>query len=385
MTRLAPVLAVATATLLLAAPALAADYPSNSFDAGDNGGGFRGGFSETGWANSDENDPLSFETGVRYWYSFGSQKWDIGTGAAIANNSTAQSGEVYARVDDASTSSYAKAMLGTSFDITGPGVSSGSVTYGGGDFGFSWWKGKNYSLGPFAGYMYWNDSPNTGTFNYMDPSKPVTFDKDNGQTSFSENSVPNNITTNMLRLGMSGKMDLNSFIDFSGEVAVIPYAKMDGVLGTNSGAPTGAAVQYDNPNSTITGPHGPTGAFNIHDIQSSPTTVDGWGYGAAAEAFVGIHPMQNWTLRLGGRAWYLQGKDDATFSRTSIGDPTDSNKPVDGTPGSAGPPVVAPTPDQPNSPNFDTGPTVSTTNYINRGNPWSLFRYGLLAELTFQF
>ncbi len=74
MTRLAVSLAAAGATLMLAAPALAADF---SNDAGDDmGGGLRSGFSDD-WGNSDDGDPLSFELGLRYWYSWGAQSFNV--------------------------------------------------------------------------------------------------------------------------------------------------------------------------------------------------------------------------------------------------------------------------------------------------------------------
>ena len=83
------------------------------------------------------------------------------------------------------------------------------------------------------------------------------------------------------------------------------------------------------------------------------------------EAMVGIHPTDNITLRLGGRAWYLQGTADVTFSRAAIGNPTDS--------------------DPSSGQNFDTAPTFSNQGYIQRDKPWSLFRYGALAEFTYNF
>ena len=103
---------------------------------------------------------------------------------------------------------------------------------------------------------------------------------------------------------------------------------------------------------------------NISINASSPTTIDGWGYGAMAEAFVGFHPTENLTFRLGGRAWYLQGTADTTFSRAMIGDPTDSRRAT---------------------PIYDTAPTFFNPTYISTNNPFSMFRYGLLAEVTYTF
>ena len=104
---------------------------------------------------------------------------------------------------------------------------------------------------------------------------------------------------------------------------------------------------------------------NIATVMSSPTSIYGWGYGAMAEVLVGVHPTENITVRFGGRAWYLQGNVDATFSEATIGDPSDS--------------------DVANPPNNDTAPAFANQSYISTTNPFSLFRYGLLAELTYRF
>jgi len=374
MIRLAPATAVAILTLLVAAPALAADFSDNL--GGGDGGGMRGGFSEDGWANSDENDPLSFETGVRYWYSIGSQNFGVLPDTpALTDNSTAQSGEVYGRVNDSSTGYYAKALGGLSFQTGGSysGLDSGTVAgghigYAGGDVGYTWLgkMGGPLRVGPFAGYMYWNDSPNASatsgpnSFTTATSSSSITYDQTTGETFWPGDSRPNNVELNMLRLGMSGEAKLGMF-DFTGEVAAVPYAKMTGVLGTVAAAPEYWDYAPGTPNNTKSS----DGQYNIASIQSSPTNLDGWGYGAMAEALVGFHPTNNMTLRLGGRAWYLQGTADATFSRAEIGNPSDS--------------------DDTKSPNFDTGPSFSNQVYITRNNPWSLFRYGALAEFSYQF
>jgi hypothetical protein len=138
-----------------------------------------------------------------------------------------------------------------------------------------------------------------------------------GQTSLPGDSEVNDINAHVLRLGFSAQAELGNFIDLSAEVAAVPYAKVTGTLGAGSGFAMTHAVEYDN--ATGFGPTGPTGAVNVHNIQSSPTTIDGWGYGAMAQAFVGFRPADNVVFRLGGRAWYLQGTADAMFSRANIG------------------------------------------------------------------
>ena len=173
-----------------------------------------------------------------------------------------------------------------------------------------------------------------------------------GKTSWPGDSTPNRIETNMLRLGISGTARLGSMFDLNAEVAAVPYASMHGILGT--------AAMVTSYNDLL-----PGGIVNVKDIQSSPTALDGWGYGAMVEALVGIHPTNNITLRLGGRAWYLQGTADMTYSKATIGNPSDS--------------------DPTNPQNYDTAPSFSNQTYITRGNPWSMFRYGALAEFTYNF
>ncbi len=345
MTRLAPSLAVAVATLMLAAPAFAADF-SGSSDAGfsnsDSGlsgspdasdDTLRSGFSDDDWANSDKNDPLSFELGLRYWYSWGAQHFNL-NGPSLTDSDNTQSVEAHIRVDDASSGYYAKALAGTSFDINGtssggpPGqpntVTDGRVTYAGGDIGFSWLGANSKTkFGPFAGYMYWNDSPNLGRSNFY-------------PTADSGNSVEDDVNVNALRLGLSGKVDLGSYIDVSVEVAAVPYAKVGGTLGAFGFTPQALTA------TTILEP-------------ASAVSMDGWGYGAMGEAMIGFHPTSNMVLRVGGRAWYLQGRSDETLTENVVD-----------TSGST--------------------PTVTKTqDVISTSNPWSLFRYGLLTELTYSF
>ena len=361
MPRSALLLAAATGVIVAAAPALGADF-SDVFGAG---GDMRSGFSEEDWANSDAGDPLSFELGARYWYSWGAQSFQVLSSVpSLTESDKTQSVEFHARVNDDSTKFYAKGLAGMSYAMSGDysGFDAGTLTegriaYAGADLGYSWLGNYSspFSFGPFAGYMYWNDSPNassqTAVNNYTTATSAsdISYDQNTGATTWPGASTANNVEINMLRLGLSGQARLGPMFDLSGEVAAVPYANIHGVLGSVVEGPTYSA--------TIPG--------NVSSIQSSPTTLDGWGYGVAAEAFLGVHPTDHMTLRLGGRAWYLQGTADATFSRATIGDPSDS--------------------DPANPPNYDTAPSFTNTNYITRGNPWSLFRYGLLAEFTYNF
>ena len=110
-------------------------------------------------------------------------------------------------------------------------------------------------------------------------------------------------------------------------------------------------------------PYSGVASGNISYMRTSATEMDGWGYGAMAEAWLGVHPVDNLTFRVGARAWYLQGTADQTFSAAQFGNPGDTEP--DGI--------------------YDIDPVVIESNFITETNPFSLFRYGLLAELTYAF
>jgi hypothetical protein len=391
------------AAVAASAPALAADYSNWDSEPSGDGGGLRTAYptQPEDWSGlGDKDDGLRFEFGARYYYSMGASSFAINSGligdhGTMEETDTSQMVEAHLRIDDQPTHVYAKGVAGLAFKTDGAStdvfgtttVNDGHLGYAGADVGYSiLGDGKVFALSPFVGYMYWNNSPNTYHDNYTTAKSAadITFDPSSGQTFIPGSSSVNDINAHMLRLGISTKADMGLF-DISGEVAAVPYAKMMGTLGAGGGSATGDFVIYDNQSSPSFGPTGLTGAFNIHHIQSSPTTIDGWGYGGMAEAMIGFHPSPNWVFRLGGRAWYVQGTVDASFSRATIGDPTDANQPVAGTPADPGPPPVPAIPGQINSPNFDTPPTFGNQNYITRGNPFSMLRYGVLAEVTYSF
>jgi len=311
-----PVLAAMLATV----PAFAADYGLPDLRTGY----------DTDWNSGD--DPLSFELGLRYWYSWGAQNFSVAP-SSLSENDQTQTLEGHFRINDASSGFYAKGLAGTSFSISGNSsggpigspteVSDGRVSYLGADLGYSWLgdAGTGTGAGPLVGYMYWNDSPNMGRANYN--TSPTAGD-----------SQENDIAINALRLGFGGRANFGNAFDVTAEIAGVPYAKIDGTLGAFG------IDSVDNGTTTT--------------MQSSAADLHGWGYGAMGELMVGYHPTDNMTLRLGGRAWYLQGRSDTSVDTITVN---------------------------------DSAPTVSTGSqrYISTNNPWSLFRYGLLAELTYNF
>jgi hypothetical protein len=129
----------------------------------------------------------------------------------------------------------------------------------------------------------------------------------------------------MIRLGLAGRAQLGDMFDVTAEAAVIPYALLGGTYGA------------------LTVPAGPG------QVQGSPGTVSGWLYGAAGEVMARFHPAENWTIGIGGRAWYLQGQAEVAF---------DTRDPV--------------TP-------------ANTTHWVTKSTQFSTLRFGLLGEITYRF
>jgi len=345
MYRLISRLAVAFSAIGAAFPALAADYGYDN--------SFRPAYPDD-WQPIADEEPLGFEFGLRYWYSWGEDKWSVG-GDDFNSTDRTQTGELHLRIDDYTTQSYVKGLAGYSMVINGEydnplgsgSITDGRVGYAGADFGwspFGWAPGNNGIFG-LVGYQYWNESPNMGRANFTTAETSSDVGWTTGSPTFTLpfDSQPDNIDIHALRLGISGKAELSDMFDISAEVAAVPYAWVNGTLG---------AAGVD-----------PVFSPGATTYQSSPVSVNGFGYGAMGELMLGIHPMENMAIRVGGRAWYLQGQVDASFNTATVTDPIDTDG--DGT--------------------LDGAPSVSQQGYVSTSNPFSLFRYGLLAELTYKF
>ncbi|MBN9310273.1 hypothetical protein [Devosia sp.] len=360
---------LATSLIVLAAaagtaPAAAADWTTASPE-----GIYRGAYSvdPQDWTElGDDSDGIHMETGLRYWYSMGSMDYASG-GSSSSAEDTAHIGEAFLRIEDDATATWAHAMVGYSIAINGTtsgslasSIEDGQVGYASADFGWNAFDdGAGSGVGGLVGYLYWNNSPDTGRNNFTTATSgsDIDYNPATGQTFVPGDSAPNNVEVHALRLGISGNAKLADFIDVRAELAAVPYAKVNGTVGVDDPEFNtdvyGGAAQF---------PYGGASG-NISQMRSSATSVDGWGYGAMAEAWIGVHPTENITMRLGGRAWYLQGTADASYSVAQISNPGDADS--DGT--------------------YDTDPTVLNVGAIESNNPFSMFRYGLLAELTYAF
>lgn len=373
--RLATSLAVLAA--VIGSPVIAADWGEESPEEV-----YRGAYSvePKDWTEmGDESDGIHIETGLRYWYSMGRQSFDLG-GETFSESDTAHSVEAHLRVEDDATSTYAKAWAGYTVAITGEytdpydtaPVSDGVLGYGGADFGWNAISdGKGTGAGGFVGYNYWNNSPRTSRANYTTAtsSGDIIFpDDETGTWWLPGDSVDDKLELHMLRLGLSGKAEISDFFDISAEVAAVPFATINGIMGGHAGSSDGDLGPYDpcfDPAPAACGPF---------FFKASPTEVTGWGYGAMAELMAGIHPTENITMRFGGRAWYVQGTYDATYTGALVTPPQYQEIEDPDNPGTF----------IPDDPPYST-PSIALEDYIQTENPFSLFRYGLLAELTYSF
>lgn len=328
-----------TAALLVmcaTVPVLAADYPD-----------LRPAYPDS-WATS-EDDPLRFESGIRYWYSIGGQEHSIGTFSETMETKTS-SGEVFVRIEDQSTQTFVEAVGGYGIAHSGSYSTNGGVNlelpaarlgYVGADFGWLPWGTEAGGLGFVAGYQYTNDSPDTGRANFTtaDSSADVSFSPATGAWGLPGDSQVNDFTVHALKLGFAGKIDAGQF-DVIGEAAATPYANITGTYGA-----------FAMPGQTPT--------FR----QASAATVSGYGYGASGKLMFGFHPTENLTVRIGGRASYLQGQYNATFDSATIVPPVSNG---------AVPPVYS-------------APILSKQSYVIDNNPFKMFRYGGLLEVAGRF
>ncbi|MCS6758911.1 MAG: hypothetical protein MO852_07710 [Candidatus Devosia euplotis] len=284
---------IAILALLTAAPALSADYPE-----------MRPAYPES-WQNLD--DDLRFEFGTRYWMSWGEQdasySSDSGLGGiGFSSRDQTHIGELHGKIEDLSAQTYLSGKTGIGLSTTGtyaimPSISgsigrNSNIGYAGADLG--WLPAgdmeQGAAFGGFIGYQYWEDAPDIGAGQYG-----ATFDGVGTPTSF--DAAKGDLDIHALRVGIKGQADFDMF-DVQSEVAAIPYANVSGTLGGSS--PTGF--------------NAPGGNYQ----ERAPTTLSGRGYGIMAEGLVGFHPAKNLTLRVGGRAWYVEGQLDAKAT-TNLG------------------------------------------------------------------
>jgi hypothetical protein len=232
--------------------------------------------------------------------------------------------EGHLRIEDDATSSYVKALAGyaglisgsyTTPTVTDADIQGGVIGYGQADFGWMPLGDDNFRIGGLVGYQYWNDSPSMGRASFT--------------TAAGGDSEENSFAAQSLRLGLTSKFDFNEMFDLTAEVAGVPFSWVTGTFGA-----------HDVGNIMV----GPA-VFQ----KSSATTVEGRLWGAQTELLFGIHPTEKLTVRVGGRAWYLTGPVEATFSMAEVGNPSNQQA------------------------------------FVGELETFSLWRYGAIAELSYRF
>lgn len=241
--------------LLGSAAAMAADYPDT----------MRGSF-PSDWSNQEMDDPLSFEAGLRYFYSRGEQTHTVG-GNTYSSTDEAHILEGHFRIDDHLSDSFLKGVAGISVQASGTTttpsgagvIQSGQIGYVGADFGYLPLKMGLLQAGGFVGYQFSAESMDITNVAYAGASGVGTTD--------------NVLETHAFKVGVAAKAEFNDLIDVTAEAAFIPYAYMSGSY-----------------------------------LQGSNGTIAGNLYGASAEVMVGVHPAENAIVRVGGRASYMEGQ-----------------------------------------------------------------------------
>lgn len=280
----------------------------------------------------EQDDPLSFEVGVRYWYSIGKQDHSLG---ATTTDSKSHTGEAFVRINDDSTNSFVEAFGGYgvahegTFSTNGGAATSlpaARLGYAGLDFAWLPLGSDHFNFGMITGYQYMNDSPDTGRANFLTSTSAVDVGGGVFELSGGGNSAINNFEIHSTKLGLAGKMDFGNF-DIFGEAAAIPYSWVTGTYG---------ALQTRAIGSTV--------------AQGSSVAVNGHAYGASGKLMVGFRPTENLSVRVGGRASYLTGQYDATWDEVRV-----------------------------------VGTSAQRQRYISNNNPFSMLRYGALLEVSGRF
>lgn len=272
------------------------------------------------WPAVPEQKPVSqfvVEGGARYWYSSGSMKFGFANGNPMFGNPTstldwrrlhAHSGEGFARVDHTPSGMFVKGVIGLgsingggqiddrdfflgqlSFSDTTSEVTGGNTKFGMIDIGWSYSPTPEIRLGFFGGYFYWNEKVtangivcNQSTLPFM-ASCPVA------------GAIPVDFNTpvfiyeptwHAVRLGITGRYDIDQQWSVSGELVGIPYASLR------------------NKDSHLL-------RQSMSDLGPAPNVISDsrYAYGVQTEIFVNYAVTPNIEISVGARYWGLASRD----------------------------------------------------------------------------
>ena len=250
-------------SLIAALPVLAADY-ADGFQQ------IRPAYAQD-WGMQE--DTLEFEAGLRYWYSLGEQFLEI-DGTTYETNDRSHILEGHFRIDDNHTATFLKGQAGMAVVTQGEhtaGVNApnnfegGQIGYIGADFGWTPWGNEAFQIGPLVGYQFNRESPDRNRYDVENVD---------------------GLNVHSLRLGLTGRADINDFVDINADAAIVPYAYA-----------TGETAEIAIPDTYVSGM-----VVNRRNAEAT-----GALYGASGQLMVGFHPTENLTLRVGARATYLSG------------------------------------------------------------------------------
>jgi len=169
---------------------------------------------------------------------------------------------------------------------------TGNTTYGAVDGGFDVKRGPGYKIGLFAGYFWFDEKMNAfgctvvSGFNCI-PPVPAT-----GSANITEND-----RWQAVRLGVAGETMLFDRLKLSGEVAYLPWVKLNGV------------DQH---------------FFGNSGILASDNPESGNGRGVQLEAFLSYYITPHFSVGVGGRYWGLWTSNNGQVTRDfdATGGPT---------------------------------------------------------------
>jgi hypothetical protein len=256
--------------------------------------------------------PFAFEIGGRYWYSFGDTRFDFVNGHPLLGDPTStlywydtqgHAGEIFARLDHAPSGAFVKGLVGASmlkggtivdrdyfvsqikFSDTSSEITGNNFRYGIVDVGWAFTVPKaGVRLGVFAGYHYWQ-SKLTASGLICNPDDVDGFFCGPAGSLQIPNTVAVLIyepTWHAMRVGFDVRYEIARGWSLTGEVAVVPYAKLV------------------NKDSHLL-------RQSLADLGPAPNVISrsARAFGAETEVFINYAMSPNLEVGIGGRYWGL--------------------------------------------------------------------------------
>ncbi len=244
------------------------------------------------------NPGWQFETGARYWYSWGNfQSATVVASPSLVsrlpyNDLEGHSGELFARLD-APFGIFVKALAGgggitrgvgydedwaldsrmfvepTGYEITRSDV-NGSFSYLTADIGYNVLQGPGHKVGLFVGYNRYQYVLNTyGCAQMVAPGSGICFP----YISPDNNSITEVDTWHSLRVGTSAEIQVFDRARVGVDVAYLPYVYVD--------------------------------AMDVHRLRNISFPIQGTGNGVQAEIMLSYRATDSFDVGVGGRYWAM--------------------------------------------------------------------------------